>query len=527
MSHVSDCPTSGAVAAGHQLTAAAGAEMLRQGGNAFDAAIAAAFTACVTESVLTSLGGGGFLLAHTAAGGNLLFDFFCQTPAAKAEAVDFFPIQANFGDTVQEFHVGMGSMAVPGTVAGLVEIHQQLGRLPLATVVAPAQHWASQGTVIEPFRAYCFRILEPILTATATAAALYAPGGRLLQAGDRFYLPEFARLLTELVETGADLFYQGRLAQRLAADCAAQGGYLRLQDLQDYRVIQRPPLAVPYGAHLLLTNPPPSSGGALIAFALDLLASVAPQRLEHGSPDHLAALVEVMRLTNLARQDGYDRRLYQPDIAQRFLSDDHSGPYRQRLQTALGAQGVNKWGSTTHISAIDAEGNAVSMTTSNGEGSAYLLPGTGVMINNMLGEEDLNPQGFHQWPANQRISSMMAPTIVLTDGKPRLVLGSGGSNRIRTAILQVVSNVLDFGLDLEAAVHAPRIHWERGALHLEPGYHRPSLEAAGLGQGQDCTWWEQANMFFGGVHAVAVDGNGHFSGVGDRRRNGAWAVVAE
>jgi gamma-glutamyltranspeptidase/glutathione hydrolase len=167
------------------------------------------------------------------------------------------------------------------------------------------------------------------------------------------------------------------------------------------------------------------------------------------------------------------------------------------------------------------------MTTSNGEGSAYLLPGTGVMINNMLGEEDLNPQGFHQWPANQRISSMMAPTIVLTDGKPRLVLGSGGSNRIRTAILQVVSNVLDFGLDLEAAVHAPRIHWERGALHLEPGYHRPSLEAAGLGQGQDCTWWEQANMFFGGVHAVAVDGDGQFSGVGDRRRNGAWAVVAE
>ena len=527
MSSLRHTPNRGAVAAGHQLTAAAGAEMLRQGGNAFDAAIAAAFTACVTESALTSLGGGGFLLAHTAAGGNLLFDFFCQTPAAKAEAVDFFPIQANFGDTVQEFHVGMGSMAVPGTVVGLVEIHQQLGRLPLATVVAPAQHWASQGTVIEPFRAYCFRILEPILTATAAAAALYAPGGRLLQAGDRFYLPEFASLLTELVETGADLFYQGRLAQQLAADCAEQGGYLRLQDLQDYRVIQRPPLAVPYGAHLLLTNPPPSSGGALIAFALDLLASVAPQRLEHGSPDHLAALVEVMRLTNLARQDGYDHHLYQPDIAQRFLGDDHSAPYRQRLHTALGAQGVNKWGSTTHISAIDAEGNAVSMTTSNGEGSAYVLPGTGVMINNMLGEEDLNPQGFHQWPANQRISSMMAPTIVLTDGKPRLVLGSGGSNRIRTAILQVVSNVLDFGLDLETAVHAPRIHWERGALHLEPGYHRPSLEAAGLGQGQDCTWWEQANMFFGGVHAVAVDGDGHFSGVGDRRRNGAWAVVAE
>lgn len=503
--------------------------MLRQGGNAFDAAIAAAFTACVTESALTSLGGGGFLLAHTAAGHNRLFDFFCQTPQGKAGpgSVDFFPIQANFGDTVQEFHVGMGSMAVPGTVAGLVEIHRQLGRLPLEAVVAPAQHWAIQGTVIEPFRAYCFRILEPILTATAAAAALYAPGGRLLQVGDRFSLPEFASLLTELVETGADLFYQGRLAQQLAADSAHQGGYLRLQDLQAYRVIERQPLAVPYGPHLLLTNPPPSSGGALIAFALDLLASLAPQGLEHGSPAHVAALVEVMRLTNLARQDGYDRHLYQADIAQRFLGDDHSAPYRQRLQAALGGKGVNKWGSTTHISAVDGEGNAVSMTTSNGEGSAYLLPGTGVMINNMLGEEDLNPQGFHQWPANQRISSMMAPTIVLTGGKPGLVLGSGGSNRIRTAILQVVSNVLDFGLDLETAVHAPRLHWERGALHLEPGYHRPSLETAGLTQGQDCTWWDQPNMFFGGVHAVAVTAAGDCTAVGDRRRNGACAIVAE
>jgi len=503
--------------------------MLRQGGNAFDAAIAAAFTACVTESALTSLGGGGFLLAHTAAGHNRLFDFFCQTPQGKAAPgpVDFFPIQANFGDTVQEFHVGMGSMAVPGTVAGLVEIHQQLGRLSLKAVVAPAQHWAIRGTVIEPFRAYCFRILEPILTATAAAAALYAPGGHLLQVGDRFSLPEFASLLTELVETGADLFYQGRLAQQLAADSAHQGGYLRLQDLQAYRVIERQPLAVPYGPHLLLTNPPPSSGGALIAFALDLLASLAPQGLEHGSPAHVVALVEVMRLTNLARQDGYDRHLYQADIAQRFLGDDHSAPYRQRLQATLGGKGVNKWGSTTHISAVDGEGNAVSMTTSNGEGSAYVLPGTGVMINNMLGEEDLNPQGFHQWPANQRISSMMAPTIVLTGGKPGLVLGSGGSNRIRTAILQVVSNVLDFGLDLEAAVHAPRLHWERGALHLEPGYHRPSLEEAGLTQGQDCTWWDQPNMFFGGVHAVAVTATGDCAAVGDRRRNGACAIVAE
>ncbi|NJL47923.1 MAG: gamma-glutamyltransferase [Leptolyngbyaceae cyanobacterium SM2_5_2] len=520
-------PNRGVVAAGHALTADAGAEMLRQGGNAFDAAIAAAFTACVTESVLTSLGGGGFLLAHTADGQDCLFDFFCQTPQThrSPENLQFFPIEANFGDTVQEFHIGLGAIAVPGTVAGLLAIHQRLGRLPLKTIIAPAQHWATQGSQIEPFRAYCFQILAPILTATPAAKAIYAPNGKLLQEGDDFYLSDFASFLDELLHQGTDLIYQGRLAHQLAQDCKAQGGYLQLVDLQAYRMIERQPLSVPYRNATLLTNPPPSSGGALIAFALNLLATVGSALGDHASPSHVAALREVMQLTNLARQDGYDQHLYQSDIAQQFLSVVHTEPYRQQLQAAVQARSVNKWGSTTHISAIDAEGNAVSMTTSNGEGAAYILPGTGVMMNNMLGEEDLNPQGFHQWPPNQRISSMMAPTIVLENGFPRLVLGSGGSNRIRTAILQVISNVLDFGMELEAAVNAPRLHWERGAFHLEPGYDRNTLESQGIGTADDCTWWQTRNMFFGGVHAVGLSPGGEFAGVGDARRNGACVVV--
>lgn len=530
-------PTHGVVAAGHTLTAEAGAEMLRQGGNAFDAAIAAAFVACVTESALTSLAGGGFLLAHTAAGEDRLFDFFCQTPRAKALAqpLDFYPIEANFGDTVQEFHVGLGSMAVPGTVAGLLEVHRQLGRLPLQTIVAPAQHLATRGTVVEPFRAYCFQILAPILTATPAARAIYAPRGKLLTTGERFALPDFAAVLKDLIDQGVDLFYQGSLAEQIEQDCQAQGGYLRLADLRGYRVVERPPLALAYGDATLLTNPPPSSGGTLIAFALQLLAEVNPALSAHGSARHVALLRQVMELTNLARQDGYDRHLYQVDIAKQFLGEAHTDAYRQRLRDKIAAQGgdnpqgvnksVNKWGSTTHISAMDAEGNAVSMTTSNGEGSAYVIPGTGIMMNNMLGEEDLNPHGFHQWPTSQRISSMMAPTLVLRDGQPILVLGSGGSNRIRTAILQVVSNVLDFGLDLEAAVKAPRLHWERGDFHLEPGYDQARLEPQGIGQGDRCTWWQTPNMFFGGVHAVAITPSGELTGSGDPRRGGAWVQV--
>ena len=534
MSQVSS--TQGAVAAGHPLTAEAGAEMLRQGGNAFDAAIAAAFTACVTESALTSLAGGGFLLAHTAAGENRLFDFFCQTPRSKEigrfrdgslrESPDFYPIHANFGDTTQEFHIGLGSMAVPGAIAGLLRVHQDLGRLPLEKIVVPAQRWATQGTKVEPFRAYCFQILEPILTATAEARAIYAPGGNLLRAGDRFLLPDFAAFLDTLVSEGADLFYRGEIAQAIAHACQAQGGYLTLEDLHHYQVIEREPLAVPYGSATLITNPPPSSGGTLIAFALALLSEVNPALTPHRSPRHVATLREVMRQTNLARQQGYDDHLYREAIAAEFLGAEHLVPYLTELQNVLSAGG-NKWGSTTHISVVDGEGNAASLTTSNGEGSAYVIPGTGIMMNNMLGEEDLNPQGFHQWPTDRRMSSMMAPTIVLQDGRPRLVLGSGGSNRIRTAILQVVSNVLDFGMDIATAVQAPRLHWERGAMHLEPGYEREAIETQGIGGDDHCTWWQAHNMFFGGVHAVAVGSEGALSGVGDSRRGGACVVVSE
>ncbi|MFH7244590.1 MAG: gamma-glutamyltransferase [Spirulina sp.] len=515
----------GVIAAGHPLTAESGAEMLRQGGNAFDAAVAAAFTACITESILTSLAGGGFLLAHTAEGENRLFDFFCQTPRHKipADQLQFFPIQANFGDTVQEFHIGLGSVAVPGTLAGLLTVHEQLGRLPLKTIVAPAQHWATKGITVNGFQAYCYQLLAPILTATPAAQAIYAPKGTLLQQGEVFGLPDFAALLDQIVDQGAEILYDGPLADQIIHACEAQGGYLRRDDLRQYQVIERQPLAIPYRDALLLTNPPPSSGGALIAFALELLATA--DLADHGSPRHVATLREVMRLTNLARQDGYDAHLYRTDVLEEFLGSQHLAPYRQQLIDAMGSTACNKWGSTTHISVIDGEGNAVSMTTSNGEGSAYVIPGTGVMLNNMLGEEDLNPNGFHQWQPNQRISSMMAPTMVLEQGKPRLVLGSGGSNRIRTAILQVVSNVLDFGMDIEAAVTAPRIHWERGAFHLEPGYDREILAHQGIGIEDDCTWWQAPNMFFGGVHAVARSESGEFSGIGDARRSGAWVAV--
>jgi gamma-glutamyltranspeptidase / glutathione hydrolase len=502
------------IAAGHDKTVEAGIEILRLGGNAFDAVVAAVLASCVCEPALTSLAGGGFLLAHTAEGHNTLFDFFTQTPRQKRPDVDFYPAEVDFGGGVtQEFHIGLGSMAVPGTLGGLFQVHQKLGRLPIATVAEPAIHYAQTGIEVSEFQAYCFQILSPILLGSEAARKIYGASGALPQRGDLLRMPDLADSLGYLVAEGAAGFYQGEIAQRLVKDCRERGGYLTMADLEGYRVMERSPLATCYRGNTFLTNPPPSSGGALIAFALALLERVDLSEIKFGSAAHLQILAEVMRLTNQARKDGYDARLYEPDIAEKFLCSEHLLQYP-----------VNKWGSTTHISAVDSEGNAASVTSSNGEGSSYVIPGTGIMVNNMLGEADLHPGGFHQWQENVRISSMMAPTMVLKGGKPEIVLGSGGSNRIRTAILQVISNLVDFGMSVEDAVNSPRVHWEQGVFNVEPGFGNLPMERTGFPFDEGLELWQQQNMFFGGVHAVSCR-DGSITGAGDRRRGGAMAVL--
>ncbi len=535
----SNSATAGVVAAGHARTAEAGREILRAGGNAFDSAIAALLTACVAEATLTSLGGGGFLLAHAAGGKNTLFDFFTQTPGSRTDCsqLDFYPIEANFGDTVQVFHIGKASMAVPGLLAGVLHVHKKLGRLPLKAVVEPAIVCAREGLVVSEFQGYCYELLDAILMATAAARQMFAPAGKRLQAGDRLQLLQFADTLEYLASLGDEgarrFFYEGDIAQQIVRDCQLGGGYLTLADFRDYEVIERSPLSVNYRGVQLLTNPPPSAGGALIAFGLELLDRFDLKDIESGSEAHLMLLSQVMRWTNVARRSHLDHALFSADIAQKFVAPDLVEKYAQPLE-AIVNQSLNRWGSTTHISVIDAEGNAASVTSSNGEGSSYVVPGTQIMMNNMLGEEDLNPHGFNQWPVNQRMSSMMAPTMILREGKPELVLGSGGSNRIRTAILQVISNILDFDMSLAAAVSAPRIHWENGVFHLEPGLREPRLatdstaaesseaelsgaESSGTEQ---VVVWQQPNMFFGGVHAVS-SALGELSGAGDPRRSGS------
>ena len=507
----------GAVAAGHPATAGAAACALEAGGNAFDAALAGLCAACVAEPVLTSLGGGGFLLAHQGSGRNTLYDFFVQTPRHKrpASGLDFYPIVADFGTAQQEFHIGMGSIAVPGTIKGLSRVHAELGTLPMREIVGPALDLARNGIVLNRLQAYIFSVVAPIYLSTTGAHSIYASrqvSDSLVVEGEHFRQPELADALELLAIEGERLFYQGEMGAELAAACLSGGGYLQQADLEAYTVVKREPLGYPYRNARILTNPPPSSGGSLIRFAHALLEPHDPG--EFGSAQHLGLLSEVMKLTNLARmqngqgETGGDGDVLDPVTISRFRS-------------ALAGHPVNSRG-TTHISVVDGQDNAASLTLSNGEGSGYVLPGTGIMMNNMLGEEDLNPGGFHRWDTDVRVSSMMAPSLAI-DGKRIIAVGSGGSNRLRTAILQTLNNLCDFGMDARAAVDSPRIHVEKDRLSIEPGFPESAVEQVCAAYPEHHRWSEK-NLFFGGTHTVIHDGRG-FSGAGDPRRDGVFLVV--
>ena len=507
----------GAVAAGHPATAEAAAWALEAGGNAFDAAMAGLCAASVAEPVLTSLAGGGFLLAHPGSGRNTLYDFFVQTPLHRRpeSALDFYPILADFGTAQQEFHIGMGSIATPGTVKGLFRIHAELCTLPMREIVTPAVDFARNGIALNRLQAYIFSVVAPIYLSTAGARSVYASrtvSDSLVVEGEHLRQPELADALELLALEGERLFYQGEMGAALVAACQSGGGYLQRADLNAYDVVRREPLGYRYRDARILTNPLPSSGGCLIRFAHALLEPHDPG--EFGSAQHLRLLSEVMKLTNLARmENGMTAGGGAGDI----LGQDTLA----RFHSALAGHPVNSRG-TTQISVVDAQGNAASLTLSNGEGSGFVLPGTGIMVNNMLGEEDLNPGGFHRWDTDVRVSSMMAPTIAIDEGRV-VATGSGGSNRLRTAILQTLNNLYDFGMEVREAVDSPRIHVEKDRLSIEPGFPAPAMEQVCAGYtGHQC--WKERNLFFGGTHTVIHDGRG-FSGAGDPRRGGVCLVV--
>jgi gamma-glutamyltranspeptidase/glutathione hydrolase len=499
-------------------------EILKAGGNSFDAALGALCTASIAEPLLVSLGGGGFLLALPDGDKPRVYDFFCQTPKYRRpdRELDFYPIMADFGTAEQEFHIGMGSMAIPGVVAGIFQAHRELGRMPIREIVSPAIELARSGVVVDAFHQYIIEILRPIMEATTEASSLYeSPGnpGQLVREGELLCNPDAANSLDALITEGPELFYQGEWASRLADDCRNTGGQITLEDLAGYQVMRREPVVFRHRGARCAINPPPSPGGSLVAFALGVMGDWQSENDSWGSTGHVLNLLRGMRAASVARHEYSMEAGLEIEKMEALLGKDTIRRWRQGLELhSLFSRG------TTHISVADSDGNIASLTASNGEGCSYVLPGTGIMMNNMLGEEDLNPGGFNRWKADSRLASMMSPAVAELPDGTRFALGSGGANRIRSAVTQVLVNLLDFGMTPEQAVSAPRIHLEGDMLSLEPGFPYESLAALRSAAPRTHLWPEQ-NLFFGGVHTVSVKHGGIFDGAGDPRRGGVVAYA--
>jgi gamma-glutamyltranspeptidase/glutathione hydrolase len=499
---------------------------LREGGNAVDAAVCAVLTSFAVESPLTGFGAGGFMIVHDATGATSLVDFFVAAPGRdgverKAELV---PVPVHFdAETVQTFYVGPASCGVPGTAAGLELALERFGSMPRGELAAPGIRLARDGAPVNAEQAYILDILAPIHERLAGTQELYAPQGHTLREGEEFRFTELAEALERFGAEGAEPFYRGEVAAALNEFVLERGGTLGPGDLAAYEAIERRPIRAPFRGAEVLTNPPPSSGGILIAFCLGLL-----ERL--GERSGVEQLVAAMDAANRSRGEEFAEALYGEELAASFLDpaglDVAAGAVRDGPILGGGGAGPGELlGSTTHISVLDGDGMCASVTCSNGSGSGVLVPGTGVILNNMLGEEDLNPLGFHRIVPGRRVPSMMAPTVVLREGEIELGLGSAGSNRIRSAILQTVVRTVEEGMPAGEAVQAPRLHFEAGVVQAEPGIDVAALkrlEARGLPVARR----PAINLFFGGVQAVARDRrSGALSGGGDPRRGGAVAYA--
>jgi len=492
---------------------------LEAGGTAVDAVIAAAFASFVVEPPLTSPAGAGVLLHGSPDRDFEVIDFFAATPGrglTERPALDFHQVTVDFGPTTQPFHVGRAAAAVPGALPGLLTAHQRHGTLPLRELLAPAIRYARHGYLLSAQVRWVNELLEPIVTLTPGVRDIFCDGDAIAEAGTTQRNVPFADFLDALAADPRDAMraFDAAIITHFGPD---SGGLVTEADLRAYAPQIRPPLRTNFAGAEILTNPPPASGGGLIAFALKLIEEMdLGAYLEAG---HLLGLAEVFHAVSEARLAGYDRSVAQPGAIEAFLDPAHIAHWSRRIAARREEQQL---GGTTHISVMDANGGAASLTASNGEGCGYVLPGLGIHMNNFLGEEDINPLGFHTFEPGTWMTTMMAPTVVLHNGEPVLALGSGGSNRIRSAVTTALVNVLHYQRDLDASANAPRLHVEGDKLWYE-------ADGAGVGAGAalEASWpnaarFQGRNMFFGGVHLVGRDSEG-LTGGGDRRRGGTVA----
>ena len=459
-------------------------------------------------------GGGGFALIAPVHGRSRLLDGFAQTPRRRHPDCARYLVEADFGPSRQGFFLGPGTVATPGMVALLDQLHRAGARLPWQVLAQPAIEAARNGFRITRPAARLFRVVRDLYLVNAECRALY---GRLedshapLAEGDPWRNPALADFLEELAAEGCRFFYEGEIGRAIADRMASSGGHLEREDFTRYRVLERAPLAYPFRGHTVRSNPPPSLVARFVQLGMTVLERgfvTLPPPSDPAWPIALARLQLRLQSSWRSLADSADL----PDSCDPFWD-----PWRAPGDAPVSSQG------TTHCSIMDAAGNAVALTVSNGSGSAVLVREAGFMLNNMLGETDLlaNPEDLDAWPADVRMASMMAPTITTAASGQQFATGSGGSRRIRTTVFQILLQALQFGRPIEAAVAAPRVHAEPGSWHLETGFSPAQLDALrAIPEPLELVFHEAENLFFGGAHSVQRDARGRLHGIGDQRRGG-------
>lgn len=515
-----------------------GAAILRDGGNAVDAAVATAFALAVTLPRAGNIGGDGFMLVHDAKSGrDVVIDF--RSVAPQNAKLSMFIDERGRETAVAS--KGYLAPSVPGTVAGLYLAHKKYGRMAWADVVKPAILLAEKGVTLSPDEAFVFSWgKERLSTSTAARTTYYKPDGGLYRAGETMKLPDLAWTLRQIAERGADGFYKGPVAQRIADDMKANGGLITLADLAAYRPVERAPLVGTYRGVKVVTTPPASAGGATLLNMLNILEPFDLKASGAGSARSLHIMAEAMKLGYADRYKFLGDPAFVKAPVSGFISKDYGRERAklidvERAQPAAVLSSGDPWRfespSTTHFSVADAEGNAVSTTYTLGAdfGSGVMIAGTGILLNNQMNnfdhtgafraQRDGKPLPLNAMAPGKRMLSTMMPTILFKDNKPWLITGTPGGSTIIDTVLQIVVNTVDFGLNVDEATHQPRIYQgTTDELRVEPNFNpdtRALLEKMGHPTTSDET--------MGSAQSIMID-KGLFLGAADPRRPGALAV---
>ncbi len=522
--------TSFAASAGTHYAAEAAAEVYGTGGNAADAAVAAAAAVGVTEPLMSSIGGGGFALVQEPGGESLAGE------TGKAEVIDYYDCMPGKGLPPSAFGaggrpttmilkygagvkstVGAASCAVPGSLRGWELLLRRHGRLTLRETLAPAVRLAREGFKLCKTSGLWFEVAEEVLRLTDETRKNFYTNGRVYHTGEEVRFPELADTLEAVGEAGAKLFYEGEISRRISSYILSEGGIITEEDLATYEAIVREPLSFDYEDRTVHTNGPPSAGGPTLAQMLRVISGYDLTALP--DEDYAKLLAGAIKYALEDRDLSYTEISENAAVAERLTGEEHVRAQRARIS---GSASGSDFGSphTSHLSCVDETGLAVSITASMGYGSGIVIPGTGIPMGNTLGEPELNPRGFHALTPGKRLISSMSPTIVSSPDGDLISIGSPGASRIPAAIMQALINVIDLGLPLEAAVLAPRLHAEGNLFAYEAGAKKPDLS------GYDPVLaYDEPSMFFGGLNAVRRTPEGFFEAAADPRRSGGVAFA--